>query len=274
MRDFKDYEHGPNFDRARSQIATPFQYVDIDLDAAASNQIYNVSGDFLYVDAASTGSVTLELNNQYNDPSAPFFAQPGFGLAALFKQLKLSWTAQPGKFIRLMYSTGDRVVPTNSTTVNGYVNTVDGSLSRTLADQAFMGYAGCGAVAAQYSHTQLWNPAGSGKNLFLEAFSLTSTTTSSFVFGRYNVQLANAAGAQPCNKYFGHVTGSALNRFANNAAQLISEYMGSVYCTANLPSGWTFKEPVLIPPGQGFVLIMNAVNLTHISVHEHYEQPL
>lgn len=126
---FNGYEQGPDFDRARSQIATPFQYVDIALDVAASNQVYNVSGDFLYVDASSSGVATLELNNQYNDPSAPFYIQAGFGLNALFKQVKLSWAAQAGKRIRLMYSTGDRVVPTNSTTINGTVTTVNNGFS-------------------------------------------------------------------------------------------------------------------------------------------------
>lgn len=118
---FNGLEQGPDFDRARSMIATPFQYVDIALDVAGVNQIFNVSGDFLYVDASSTGVVTLELNNQYNDPSAPFQVSAGFGLQALFKQLKLTWTAQAGKRIRLMYSTGDKVVPTNSTTISGGV---------------------------------------------------------------------------------------------------------------------------------------------------------
>ena len=119
---FNGLEQGPDFDRARSMIATPFQYVDIALNVAGVNQIFNVSGDFLYVDASSTGLVTLELNNQYNDPSAPFQVSAGFGLQALFKQLKLTWAAQAGKKIRLMYSTGDKVVPTNSTTISGSVS--------------------------------------------------------------------------------------------------------------------------------------------------------
>lgn len=119
---FNNYEAGPDFDRARSQIATPFQYVDILLDVAGVNQVYNLSGDFLYVDAASTGTATLELNNQYNDPSAPFQVSAGFGLQALFKQIKLTWNAQAGKRLRLMYSTGDKIVPTNSTTISGSVS--------------------------------------------------------------------------------------------------------------------------------------------------------
>lgn len=111
MLPYNGIEQGPNFDRARSQIATPFQYLDLALDAAVSNAIFNVSGDFLYVDASSTGAATLELNNQYADPAAPFYIQSGFAINAIFKQIKLSWNSQPGQKIRLMYSTGERVIP-------------------------------------------------------------------------------------------------------------------------------------------------------------------
>lgn len=141
QRNFNGYEQGPDFDRARSMIATPFQYVDIALDVAGVNASYNVSGDFLYVDASSTGTATLELNNQYNDPSAPFQISAGFGLQALFKQLKLTWTAQAGKRLRLMYSTGDKVVPTNSTTISGSVSVVQTGYSYTNSHQAYSGMA-------------------------------------------------------------------------------------------------------------------------------------
>lgn len=122
------FEKGPDFNRARSQIATPFQYIDIALDVATSNSIVNISGDFLYVDPSSTGIATLELNNQYNDKAAPFYIQSGFALQAMFKQVKLSWAAQAGKFIRLLYSTGDRVVPAFSAAlqITGSVQVRDG----------------------------------------------------------------------------------------------------------------------------------------------------
>lgn len=128
---YRGYEIGPDFDRARSQIATPFQYIDIPLDVATANQVFNVSGDFLYIDPAYDGAVTLELNNEYNDPAAPFFCQSGWALQAVFKKIKLSWKAQPGKKIRLMYSTGERVVPAFSAqiSIGGTVNTVSSGIN-------------------------------------------------------------------------------------------------------------------------------------------------
>jgi len=151
---FHGYELGPDFDRARTQIATPFQYVDIALDAAAANQVYNVSGDFLYIDTSSTGTVTVELNNQYTDAAAPFQVSAGFGINAVFKQLKVSWAAQAGKKIRLMYSTGERVVPTNSTAISGTVAIANNGMdySGTFNEGTTLGAGAVSTVVAPASN--------------------------------------------------------------------------------------------------------------------------
>jgi hypothetical protein len=115
---FNGYEAGPDFDRARSMIATPFQYTDVDLSTAGVNVVLPIAGDFIYLDPAYNGVVTIELNNQYNDAAAPFQANAGWALQAVFKQVKLSWAAQAGKKVRLMYSTGERVVPAFSAQLN------------------------------------------------------------------------------------------------------------------------------------------------------------
>jgi hypothetical protein len=271
QRQFNTWENGPDFERARTQIATPFQYVDIALDVATSNQIFNISGDFIYVDASSTGVVTLELNNQYNDASAPFQASPGFGLNALFKQVKLSWAAQVGKKVRILYSTGDKVVPTNSTTINGYVNTVDGGLSRTLAGIAFVGSVAAGVVAAQYAHGQLWNPLGSGKSLFLEAITLSSATAQVAYFGRSNAALPTA-GAATLNKLLGASSGVGLLKFTNNAVQQYAQNGLAYSIAANSVSTINFREPLVAAPGTGFVAFSNTLATDLTCNFEWYEQ--
>lgn len=273
QRQFNTWENGPDFDRARTQIATPFQYIDIALDVLSVNQLYNISGDFLYVDASSTGSVTLELNNQYNDASAPFYASPGFGLNALFKQVKLSWVAQAGKKVRIMYSTGDKVVPTNSTTVNGYVNTVDGGLSRTLSGVSFLGVGGTGAVAAQYSHAQIWNPAGSGKTLFVESLSLSTSIAQAISLRRSTAALANASNLA-MNKLVGSAIGVGVIRYENNTVpQFAGVSVGGSYTlAAGVVGAFPFREPVVIAPGAGIVLIAGSVNTDLTANFEWFEQ--
>lgn len=120
---YNGYEVSPSdFERARTQIATPFQYIDFDLTNADTNEIINIAGDFLYVDAYSTGQATIELNNNYSDKEAPFLVQAGFAINATFKQLRMSWAAQPGKVLRILYSTGDRVVPANAGVTSATIN--------------------------------------------------------------------------------------------------------------------------------------------------------
>lgn len=272
QRQFNTWENGPDFDRARTQISTPFQHIDIALDVATANRIVNISGDFLYLDASSTGQVTLELNNQYNDASAPFYASPGFGLNALFKQIKLSWVAQPGKKVRIMYSTGDRVVPTNSTTVNGYVNTVDGGLSRTLAGIVFLGNSNLAAVAGQYSHVQLWNPATSQVSLYVEALSLSSAVAGAIGVGK-NVTALPTAGQISMNKYLGGAVAAGLLKITNNAVQQYVPGFGLSYTlAAGIAQVINFREPIVVPPGNGLVCFAGAVNTDLTACFEWYEQ--
>jgi|GEM_PF-2742275 len=130
---YNGYEHGADFDRARTQIATPFQYFDIDLTNAGVNIPVEIAGDFLYFDTASgyDGIITFELNNDHAAPMAPFTGRQGFALNALFKKLKCSWAAQPGKKVRIMYSTGERVIPalTGTLNVTGTVATLEDGMS-------------------------------------------------------------------------------------------------------------------------------------------------
>jgi hypothetical protein len=258
---FNGLEQGPDFDRARSMISTPFQYVDIALDVASSDQIFNVSGDFLYCDAATTGVAELELNNQYNDSAAPFTLQQGFALECLFKQIKLSWTAQPGKKIRLLYSTGARIVPTNIGAIVGTVSVVNGALQRTLDNQAFMCYIQAPAAAAQYPECQLWNPAGSGKKVYVESMTISTPTAQAVQIGYYNAQLA-VAGPGVLNKSLGGGVGGALARYTTDAAVLLTAGGPVFNLAANAVQVINFTEPVYIPPGRGF----NVSGLTVLTV--------
>jgi hypothetical protein len=141
---FRDYATpgGAQFDRARNLIATAFQQIDVNLNAAspAGGLILPIAGDFLYVDADPTfsnGVATLQLNVQQDAGVAKFYIQPGFALNTTFKQLRLDWSAQPGLFLRLLYATGDRVVPAfaaqSFATINNSINN-----SANVRDQGYI----------------------------------------------------------------------------------------------------------------------------------------
>lgn len=107
--EYNDYEQPApgEFYRARSQIVTMWRKVTIDLSVAESNHIEEVTGDFIYCDMSSTGTLaTVEFNNQMADEAGGFQANGGWWHRGPFTRLKLSWTAQPGRFVKLLYSTG------------------------------------------------------------------------------------------------------------------------------------------------------------------------
>lgn len=124
---FKGYR-GPGaarFEDARTQLYTGFQQYDLALDSAGDS-LLQIAGDFFYVDTdptASNGVATMQLNSSQDAATAKFFIQAGFGISQTFKQVRITWAAQPGKKMRILYATGDRVVPANTASVQ-ILNTV------------------------------------------------------------------------------------------------------------------------------------------------------
>lgn len=281
---FSKFSPGPDFERAREQIATDFESVDIDLTNAGVNVDLNIGGDYLYLDpdpggimaaggVSIAGFVSIELNNQYASPKAPFFAQAGFAIQALFTRLKLNWPAQPGKKARIMYSTGARVVPTNSQTINGVVSIVDSGLSRTAGLGAFLGTSAIGPVGAQFSGCQLWNPAGNNKNLIIEAVSFSAGAAEPVMLGDFNAAYGTLLNSR-MNKMSGAVGPTAEVRATTNAAlAAMIQNTALVYSVgASVVQTINFKEPVIVPPGRGFVVGGQALNTLLVTNFEWFEQ--
>lgn len=168
---FKGYDSSADFDRARFQLATPFQYLDIALDVAASNMQVEIAGDFLYCDTAFDGVVTIELNTQQDAPLAPFQIKAGFAMQALFKKLKVSWNAQPGKKIRILYSTGERIIPalTGNLTISGTIATLEDGMSYGASFKSV-------AALAVNSVETIVSPAANLNGMILHASSFLTVT--------------------------------------------------------------------------------------------------
>lgn len=135
-------------DRARSQISTGFAQVDIPMTVASAStpgnsngwMIFNVAGDFLYVDndpVASAGLASLQFNVQQDAAGAKFYIQPGFTVRTVFKQLALSWAAQAGKSLRLLVGNGDQVWPAFTAQLAATINNTAASPAN-IAEQGFI----------------------------------------------------------------------------------------------------------------------------------------
>jgi hypothetical protein len=112
---FSKYEiFAPGFDRTRQLIATQWASIDIDLGAAMptlDGLMLNIAGNVIYVDPASTGLATLDLNVQQSAAQAPFLAQSGLVLYGVFYGIKVRWVVQAGLILRIFYATDHKVIP-------------------------------------------------------------------------------------------------------------------------------------------------------------------
>lgn len=269
-----------DFEYVRDQRRATLLYYDIDLStsrsmAAGTQLTLPLVGNSFYVDAdtANGGNAIARFQDSVSSGVAPVFCGPGFIARVPFTQVTFENAAQNGKRLRVFYGVDVDFQPGSVSQIAGTVSVIDGGLARTLADAAFFGYQSCGAVAAQYSHIELWNPAGSGKNLFVETCALTAQVTAQTIsIGRHNAAYATA-GNTPVNKYFGHGALSvAQMRSLNNAASIATEYGPAYGCPASQTIPLVFSEPLLIPPGQGLIAVANTVNLAIVGAWEWYEQ--
>lgn len=154
--------------------------------------------------------------------------------------------------------------------VMGEVSVVDGAKARTLAGVAFSGRAYQANVAGQYSAVQLWNAAGSGKNVIVSQLSVLSFT------GIWSATIATAValGALPLDSVVkSKLAGGAasvntqLRKQAAVAFPTVDAIIGVLGGAAGQTEPYRFTEPVVIPPNCGLTLyISNAVN-TDLSVN-------
>lgn len=240
-----------------------FTCYDRSLTSGLTDVIINSPGDFLYIDQASTGVVSLELNMRQGGTLAPILLAAGGSIECDFASIKINASAQLNKTVRVVVGNGARiksggtVAPSSQT-----VQTVDGSRVLTDADKAHFGYAYAPAVAGQYGHAQLWNPATSGKNVYIDKLEIASPTTGYLFLASSTAAALNPMGttANALSKRIGGTASVAQLRFENAAVYLSSVAIWLHYETANVPKDVPLSTPVLLRPGYGLIVATGAVN--------------
>lgn len=160
------------------------------------------------------------------------------------------------------------------TSIAGSVSVIDGGMARTLSNGAFLASGASAAVAAQYSHLQLWNPSGSGKNVILEAFSFSTNVASGINFYRDVAQRSTANNAV-VSKYLSGAVGVAVLRSENNAVmQFAGGVMLSYLTPASVVQTLNLKEPIVIPPASGLNFVTASVNVSVVGNFEFFEQAI
>ncbi|AMP00156.1 hypothetical protein CAter10_2510 [Collimonas arenae] len=150
---------------------------------------------------------------------------------------------------------------------------IDGGKARTLGGITFMMFGSGPPVAGQNAHVQLWNPAGSGKNLVLDALTYSSGANGGILLKLYNAALTTLAGPGQSKKGGGAVAVGVVNVQAN-AGTLGGATILGVNLSANTPITYRPYEPIVLPPGWGLNMIQTVLATDISGSFEWYEEPV
>lgn len=157
--------------------------------------------------------------------------------------------------------------------ITGQVEVINGERVRTLTDKAFVAYINVAPAAGSAPYVQLWNPAGSGKNLVVERMYLCSSTQQAIRIG-VTAQLPTVVGA-PQNKRIGaSATTVAEARVHTAQAPGVGTAIYNVYCIASQAQLIQLTEPIVIAPGQGLTVAAPVLNSDLPTNFEYYEEPI
>lgn len=249
------------------------QYYDINIPAN-KQQIVEAQGTFIYYLTGNAGGADPTIKVTFGLGGTSVLLKPG-------QSIRLPVTAKPIDMWRVenyansatilgqvLVGTGD-FKDTNTT---GTVQVMDGSKARTLGKTAFTAYNGISTGGAGiYAHVQLWNPVGSGKNVFLEYAAATAQAA-----GFVNVRIATAAlgtnQLAPNSKLMGSGAASVATMYtATNAVAQGSTIINGRAMAANGTVEFRMVEPIVLAPGNGLIF-QSAANQDMSGYFEYYEE--
>lgn len=240
--------------------------------AAGGSQVILADASYVRV-LNSTGNVALSLDDI--GPFGPIAAGQGFNLAAnpqgqaSFRRVlitDLSGSANAGNLIVADSSFVDQ-------TLAGTVSVIDGEKARTLAGGMFSGGPSAGATAGQFSYAQLWNPAGTGKNLIViqSAGSTPVATPISWVITN-TAAATDQSAANLSNKKVGGASGVGQVRIGSTPVLPTVGFLRTSYAAANVEIPWAIKGSIVIPPNSGIGVINNIANTQVAANFEWFEE--
>lgn len=162
-------------------------------------------------------------------------------------------------------------------TLQGTVQVVDGSKSRTLNASAFSMVGAATQTAGVYGKVALFNPAGSTNRLGLKSVTLAdgAAAVSANVVPITAALPSSDSGPLP-SKLVGPSRGASSGHIQTDITEVAQSVVPSFTQLAAPSSGnqtYTFQEPIVILPGYGVALWSNTVNAYLAGTFEWFEEP-
>lgn len=157
--------------------------------------------------------------------------------------------------------------------ITGSVEVIDGGKTRTNSGMAFSSYVGTNGVAGNFTHAQIFNPAGSNKNVILKSFTLSGDAYSSIYISPVSIELTTFRNLGVSKKSNGDDGVARLN-VQNNPVVLQSKILMALNVVANAQIIINFQEPLLIVPGTGVNFVNNIPAVSLSANLEFYEEAI
>lgn len=161
--------------------------------------------------------------------------------------------------------------------VSGSVEVIDGEKMRTLAGGMFSGVPAISDVSAQYGNVQLWNPAGSAKNIIVTQMNVSWSAASNAVVAFENVELSELyAHAASNKKTNGPATIGKLK--VQTKASSMTAFPYGILQNLDLQAGgaqnWKVSGALVVQPGFGVTVTQQTAGRGIKSSFEWFEEPL
>ncbi|WP_422648632.1 hypothetical protein OJJOAM_000244 [Cupriavidus sp. H18C1] len=155
--------------------------------------------------------------------------------------------------------------------ISGTVDVIDGAKARTLAGIAFNAFVSQPSTASVYSRIQLWNPAGSGRNVVLERIAMLGIADNGAHLRYVTAPLANLMCNGISKKTGGAQSVVEFRADTTPTASLSPDIMVALTYQGSTTKEYVPSEPFYIAPGYGLTLWGTIQNASLGSNFEWYE---
>lgn len=230
------------------------------------------TGRYFRVNSA-TGSLKVEGQGSFGPMGAVGVGQ-GLRLRPVdqpFQRLSFVDTSGSPNIVTVIIADADFV----DNTVLGSVSVIDGEKARTLAGGMFAGAPVVGALAGNYGSVQLWNPAGTAKNLIVTQLDVIAIgAPGNPIIAANAAALTTAYAAGVANKKLGG--GAGVGQLRTDQTVGVPATVGTLKNvqtsnTANFP--WPIKGAIVVPPGFGLLIFNNTIAQGVGANLEWFEEP-
>jgi len=251
------------------------QYYDINVPANSTQRVA-AQGTFLYYLSGSAGGSDSTLKVRAGFGGTTVLLKPGQSIQLPAGEVKgdtwiLENYANAATILGVvLVGEGDF----SDNRISGSVEVIDGGKARTLAGNAFGGFAYQANVAAQYTRIQLWNPAASAKNINLENLIGLATVTGAAVghIRIINTALGTLSGTGNSKKSGGAASVMELRTDTTATVSPNNAALASLSIPVSQMQPYKPVEPLVIGPGYGVVFWGTAGNIDFGATFEWYEE--